>query len=129
MTEAAPPATMAEDMTGVPDSPIAGHVFKTLAVSAPPNDMVGIGAIRRAGRDFLKVKQTCSRIYALWNRRLITEHGDGKWLFVQYDDKVLIFEVKTMQLQLGNGDSGIERMRIYLQEVCPDCIATCIAMG
>lgn len=114
---------MAANMTGLPDSLLTGHVFKSISVSAPPNDVLGPTEVRRVGRYFRPIKETCSRFYKLWTRAFITEHGDGKWLFVQYDEKVVIFEVETMQLPLGNGDSGIERMRIYLQEVCSDCIA------
>ena len=120
MTNRVPPATMAENIHGIPDNLIVGHVFNTFTVNASPAD--NIQELRRAGRSFLQVQQTCHRFHELWNRQIITEHGDGKWLFVRYDNQVVIYEVKTLHLPMGNGDSGIERMRIRLQEMCTECI-------
>ena len=116
-------ATMESYIAAISDSLLTALVFESIGQSAPPSRELGPSEVRRVGRYFGSIKATCSRFYKLWTRAFITEHGAGKWLFVQYDDKVAIFEVETMQLPLSNGDSEIERMRIYLQKVCSDCIA------
>ena len=66
------------------------------------------------GKRVSNIKQTCVRFRRLLAYRIMTEFV-GKWLFVQYQTRVVICDVSTLALPKGFGNSTAEEARLLIQ--------------